>query len=189
MTASIKIGVSACLLGAHVRYDGGHKQDPSITETLGCFFSFVPVCPEVECGLPVPREAMRLEGDPGAPRLMTLATRINRTGQMLAFSSVKIRELERLGLCGFIFKERSPSCGLTMVPLHESGASENFTVGLFANEVARCFPLMPMEEAERLNNPAIRENFIERVFICHREQSFHKTEPASLSLLSLKAEH
>lgn len=163
MTASIKIGVSACLLGEQVRYDGGHKHDRYITDTLGRFFSLVRICPEVECGLPVPREAMRLEGDPTSPRLITRTTRIDRTDQMLAFCSVKIRELEREGLCGFIFKERSPSCGLTKVPLHHGITSETFTSGLFAKEFARCFPLMPLEEAESLNNPDIRKEFIESV--------------------------
>lgn len=165
MTRPIKIGVSACLLGERVRYDGGHKHDRYITDTLGRFFSFVPVCPEVECGLPTPREAMRLEGDPASPRLMTRQTRIDRTGQMLAFCLTKIRELGCEGLCGFIFKERSPSCGLTMVPLITGGTFEMFTVGLFANEVAGRFPSMPLEEAERLNNQCICENFIERVHL------------------------
>jgi uncharacterized protein YbbK (DUF523 family) len=164
MTAPVAIGVSACLLGEHVRYDGKHKHDSCITDSLGTYFCFVPVCPEVGCGLPTPREAMRLEGDPAAPRLMTHQTRIDRTGQMLAYCSAKIIELESKNLSGFIFKERSPSCGLTSVPLYRSGTSEMFTAGLFANEIARCFPLLPLEEAERLNNPQILKNFIERVF-------------------------
>jgi uncharacterized protein YbbK (DUF523 family) len=163
MTPSITLGVSACLLGEAVRYDGGHKLDRYIADTLGMDFILIPVCPEVGCGLPVPREEMRLEGDPAAPRLMTCRTRIDLTGQMLAFCSAKLVELENMELCGFIFKERSPSCGLTAVPLHGSGASEPLAVGLFAHEVARRFPLMPLEEAERLNDPRIRENFIERV--------------------------
>ena len=170
MKRSITIGVSACLLGKHVRYDGGHKQDHFITDTLGTYFSLVPVCPEVECGLSTPREAMRLEGDPVAPRLMTCHTRIDRTEQMLAFCSTKISEFENEYICGFVFKERSPSCCLTEIPLLGSGASEMFTIGLFANKVARCFPLMPLEEAERLNNPLILKNFIERVFLYRREK-------------------
>lgn len=165
MTSPIAIGVSACLLGAHVRYDGKHKHESSITETLGEYFCFVPVCPEVGCGLPTPREAMRLEGDPTAPRLLTCLTRVDRTGQMLAYCSAKMEELERKDLCGFIFKERSPSCGLTSVPLCCSDTAAMFVAGLFANEVARCFPLMPLEEAERLNNPLLRNNFIERVLL------------------------
>ena len=170
MTTSIAVGVSACLLGDHVRYDGGHKHDRYITDTLGTYFRLVPVCPEVGGGLPIPRETMRLEGDPAAPRLVTCQTRIDRTEQMLIFCSAKIRELESENICGFIFKERSPSCGLTAVPLHGSSTSKMFTIGLFANEIVRCFPLMPLEEAERLNNPLIRKNFIERVFLYQREK-------------------
>lgn len=158
MSAPITIGVSACLLGEHVRYDGGHKRDRYITDTLGTYFTFVPVCPEAGCGLPTPREAMRLEGDPADPRLMTCQTRIDMTGQMLSYCSAKIIELENANLCGFIFKERSPSCGLTSALLYGSGRSEMSVAGLFANEVVRRFPSMPLEEAERLHNPRIRKN-------------------------------
>jgi len=165
MRTPIAIGVSACLLGEHVRYDGGHKHDRYITDTLGAYFSFVPVCPEVGCGLPTPREAMRLEGDPADPRLMTIQTRIDRTAQMMAYCSAKMEELESMELCGFIFKERSPSCGLTSVPLYGSGSSAMFAAGLFAKGIAVSFPLMPLEEAERLNNPRIRNTFIERVYL------------------------
>lgn len=176
MTPPITIGVSACLLGEHVRYDGGHKHDRNITDVLGTYFTFIPICPEVGCGLPTPRETMRLEGDPAAPRMMTCRTRIDRTEQMLGFCSTKISELEHEELCGFIFKERSPSCGLTAVPLHDSGTSEMFTVGLFAKELARCFPSMLLEEAERLNDPLIRKNFIDRVFLYLREKDAQKNE-------------
>jgi uncharacterized protein YbbK (DUF523 family) len=165
MIAPITIGISACLLGEQVRYDGGHKHDRFITDTLGTYFNFIPVCPEVGCGLPIPRETMRLEGSPADPRLMTSMTRFDRTEQMVSYCSTKIKALESVDLCGFIFKERSPSCGLTAVPLYGNGSSEKFAAGLFANEIARCFPLMPLEEAERLNNPRIRKNFIERVFL------------------------
>jgi uncharacterized protein YbbK (DUF523 family) len=182
VTTLIKIGISACLLGKNVRYDGGHKHDRFITDTLGRLFSFVPVCPEVECGLPAPREAMRLEGDPASPRLMTQRTRIDMTGQMLAYCSGKIRGLECEELCGFIFKERSPSCGLAMVPLHTGGASEIFTVGLFTKEVAGRFPSMPLEEAERLNNQCIRENFIERVHLYRSRIDALKYNPAYITL-------
>ncbi len=171
MTSPITIGVSACLLGEHVRYDGGYKLDRTIIDTLGAHFTFMPVCPEVGCGLPVPREAMRLEGDPAAPRLMTFQTRIDRTKQLLAFCPATIRTLEERGCCGFIFKERSPSCGLTDVPLYGGGNSEPFAVGLFAREICLSFPLMPLEEAERLHNPLVRKNFIERVIRYHREMN------------------
>lgn len=168
MTHSIRIGVSACLLGKHVRYDGADKHDRNITDNLGRYFTLVPLCPEVGCGMPIPREAMRLEGDQASPRLMTIHTRIDMTGRMLGYCSEKVRELESEELCGFIFKERSPSCGLTAVPLYDSGASGIFAVGLFAHEVARSFPLIPLEEAENLNDPNILNNFIERVFLYRR---------------------
>src|SRR5512133_670591 len=99
MTTPITIGVSACLLGEHVRYDGGHKHDRYITDVLGRYFSFVPVCPEVGCGLPIPRESMRLEGDPASPRLMTGKSRVDLTGQMSAFCEKKVKELESEHLC------------------------------------------------------------------------------------------
>lgn len=99
---------------------------------------------------------------------MTRQTRIDRTVQMLAYCAAKIRELESEDLCGFIFKERSPSCGLSAVPLYGSSTSEKVASGLFASEVARCFPMMPLEEAERLNNTNIRNNFIERVILYRR---------------------
>lgn len=163
MPRPIKIGVSACLLGERVRYDGGHKLDHYITDTLGKYFTFVPVCPEVGCGLPTPREAMQLEGDPAAPRLMTRLSRVDKTEQMLEYCASKAGELEQEGLCGFIFKERSPSCGLSAVPLHGHGSSETLTTGLFAKKIACNFPLIPLVEAERLNDPAIREDFIKSV--------------------------
>jgi uncharacterized protein YbbK (DUF523 family) len=169
MMPPITIGISACLLGEHVRYDGEHKRDGYICDTLGRHFFLLPVCPEVGCGLPVPREAMQLEGDPVAPRLMTCRTRIDRTEQLLAFCSTKISELKKMHLSGFVFKERSPSCGLADVPLHCGDNSEIFTVGLFAEEISRSFPLMPLEEAERLHNPTIRKNFIESVIRYHRK--------------------
>lgn len=168
MPAPIKIGVSACLLGEHVRYDGGHKHDRCITDTLGEYFSFIPVCPEVGAGMPTPREAMQLEGKLSGPRLMTLHTRIDMTGQMLSYCSSKLDELEAASLCGFIFKERSPSCGLAMVPLHVNSFSEVFVSGLFANEFIRRFPLIPRVEAEQLNRPGIRSEFVERVFLYNR---------------------
>lgn len=177
MSTQIRIGVSSCLLGEYVRYDGGHKHDRYITDTLGRFFTFVPVCPEVECGMPVPREAMRLEGDPQSPRLMTRQSRIDKTGQMLEFCRRKVVELEEERLCGFIFKKDSPSSGLYRVKVYNDGMAARSGSGLFAASVARHFPLLPLEEDGRLNDPSIRENFIERVFCRHRWQEFIAGEP------------
>lgn len=172
MTRLIRIGVSACLLGEHVRYDGGHKHDRYITDTLGAYFDFVPVCPEVGCGLPIPREAMRLEGDPESPRLMTRQTRVDKTEQMLNYCSAKIEELEREDLCGFIFKKDSPSSGLFRVKVYNNGQAQKIGSGLFAAGMARRFPLLPMEEEGRLNDAPLRENFIERIFSYRRWKDF-----------------
>lgn len=173
MAATIRVGVSACLLGQAVRYDGGHKHDRYITDTLGRFFAFVPVCPEVESGMPTPREAMRLEGDPAAPRLMTRLSRSDKTGQMQDFCNRKVRELEQEDLCGFIFKKGSPSSGLFRVKVYgENCRPARSGSGLFAAAVARRFPLLPLEEEGRLNDPGIRENFVERVFGYRRWQDF-----------------
>ncbi|HBA89955.1 MAG TPA: DUF1722 domain-containing protein [Geobacter sp.] len=173
MTAApIKIGVSSCLLGEKVRYDGGHKHDSYITDLLGRFFTFLPVCPEAGCGMPVPREAMRLEGDPENPRLMTRSSRIDKTEQMLRYCREKVEELAGEDLCGFIFKKGSPSSGLFRVKVYRDGMASKSGRGLFAAAVAARFPLLPMEEEGRLNDSVLRENFIERVFSCRRWKDF-----------------
>jgi len=164
MSNSIAVGVSSCLLGEPVRYDGGHKHDHYLTDTLGRFFRFVPVCPEVGCGLPVPREAMRLEGDPTAPRLVTIRTGVDLTEQMLEYCLRTVRELENEDLCGFIFKKNSPSSGLFRVKVYNGGMPAKTGRGLFAAAVVGYFPLLPVEEEGRLYDMGIRENFIERIF-------------------------
>lgn len=160
---TITIGISACLLGEPVRYDGDHKQDRFITETMGRLFRLLSVCPEVGCGLTTPREAMRLEGDPAAPRLVTCLTRIDLTEQMLAYCRAKVVELEREDLCGFIFKKNSPSSGLSGVKIFNNGITTNTASGLFASAVVGHFPLLPVVEDELLADAGIRADFIDRV--------------------------
>lgn len=174
MSDAIAVGVSACLLGEKVRYDGGHKHDRYITGTLGRFFTFVPVCPEVECGLSVPREAMRLEGDPAAPRLVTNRTRVDLTAQMLEFCHRRVLQLESENLCGFIFKKDSPSSGLHRVKVYNQGVPAKSGRGLFADAFVKQFPLLPVEEEGRLADLPLRENFIERVFAVHSWKEFLK---------------
>ena len=115
MNTKIRLGISSCLLGNAVRYDGGHKLDRFITETLGRYVEYVPVCPEVECGMPIPRESMRLEGDPELPRLVTTRTKIDKTDQMAGWAKRRVADLEKEGLLGFIFKSDSPSSGMERV--------------------------------------------------------------------------
>lgn len=190
MTSTITIGVSSCLLGEHVRYDGGHKHDHYISDTLGRFFNFLPICPEVGCGMSIPREAMRLEGDPANPRLMTRQSRIDKTDQMLAFCTSKMRELEGEDLCGFIFKKDSPSSGLFRVKVYgPTGMPSKTGSGLFAAAVARHFPLLPLEEEGRLNDPCIRENFIERVFSYRRWKDFLSGKPDLGGLVEFHSRH
>jgi uncharacterized protein YbgA (DUF1722 family)/uncharacterized protein YbbK (DUF523 family) len=167
----IRLGISTCLLGQQVRYDGGHQLDRFITETLGRYVEFVPVCPEVESGLGVPREPMRLVGDPAAPRLLTVRTRIDHTERLLAWAQTRVQELEAEDLCGFIFKSKSPSSGMERVKVYTdppSGSPVTKGVGLFARLFMEHFPLLPVEDEGRLHDPALRENFIEGIFVFKR---------------------
>lgn len=169
MVSAIKIGVSTCLLGEKVRFDGGHKHDRYITQTLGQYFEFVPVCPEAECGLGIPREAMRLVGSVEHPRLVTNKSGIDRTEQMLSWASGRLDALEKENLCGFIFKKNSPSSGLYRVRVYnEKGNPVKTGRGLFAAALIKRFPRIPVEEEGRLHDPGLRENFIEQVFALKR---------------------
>lgn len=166
MQEKIRIGVSSCLLGNNVRYDGGHRHDPVLTETLGRFFELVPVCPEVECGLGVPRETLRLVGDPAQPRLVTSGTGIDHTARMVAWAAQKVRELAQEDLRGFIFKSRSPSCGMERVKVYVDGwREEKKGTGVFARAFMDHFPFLPVEEEGGLQEKRQRENFIERIFV------------------------
>jgi uncharacterized protein YbgA (DUF1722 family)/uncharacterized protein YbbK (DUF523 family) len=169
MEDKIRLGISACLLGQNVRYDGGHKLDRYLTDTLGQYVEYVPVCPEVECGLGIPREAMRLVGDPESPRLVTVRTQRDFTDRMLTWAKKRIKELEKEGLCGFIFKSDSPSSGMERVKVYnEKGVPEKSGKGLFARTFMEHFRLVPAEEEGRLHDPKLRENFIESIFTLKR---------------------
>lgn len=172
MEKEIRLGISTCLLGQSVRYDGGHKLDRFLTKTLGQFVDYVPVCPEHECGLTIPREAMRLVGDPEQPRLVTIRTKIDHTDRMTNWAKKKLDELEKEDLCGFIFKSKSPSSGMARVKVYnEKGHPRPIGVGIWARMFMERFPLLPVEEEGRLHDPWLRENFIERVFLFKRWRS------------------
>ena len=169
MEDRIRMGVSACLLGQQVRYDGGHKHDRYITDTLGEYLEFVPVCPEVEAGFPIPRETFRLVGDPENPRLVTSRSNVDHTEHMVAWAQERVRELEKENLCGFIFKSDSPNSGLSRVKVYNAkGMAEKRGVGLFARAFTQHFPLLPVEEEGRLNDAKLRETFIEQIFTLKR---------------------
>jgi uncharacterized protein YbgA (DUF1722 family)/uncharacterized protein YbbK (DUF523 family) len=169
MEQPIKIGVSSSLLGKEVRYNGGHSLDRYITGTLSDYFTFVDVCPEVEAGLGIPRETLRLVGDPDAPRLMTTKTKKDFTETMQKWAKQRIKNFEKEDLCGFIFKKGSPSSGMERVRVYtERGMPSNRGSGMFARAFMDHFPLIPTEEDGRLNDSALRENFIERIFALRR---------------------
>lgn len=169
MSEKIKVGVSACLLGQRVRYDGGHKRDRFITDTLERYVEYVPVCPEMEYGLGVPRESLRLVGEPDAPRLVTSRTRVDHTQGMLRFARKRVAALREEPLCGFIFKSDSPSSGMARVRVYNNkGMPVRRGVGLFARVFMEQFPLIPVEEEGRLHDAKLRENFIESIFTLKR---------------------
>ena len=186
----IRLGVSACLLGQSVRYDGGHKRDAFLTDTLGPFVEWVPVCPEVEIGLGVPRPPIRLIGDSGAPRLVVERTGEDLTARMRRWARGRIRELEALGLHGYVLKRSSPSCGLVRVRVYdEEGRPGRVGRGVFAAALTDALPLLPVEEEGRLNDAALRESFIERVFAAARWQAFITSRPRVRDLVAFHAAH
>jgi uncharacterized protein YbgA (DUF1722 family)/uncharacterized protein YbbK (DUF523 family) len=167
-SARIRIGVSACLLGDEVRYDGGHKRNPFLTDTLGPLVEWVKVCPEVEAGMPTPREPIQLRAEHGTITLRTVKTGIDLTASMTAFAEAQMNELGAADLCGYILKKDSPSCGMTRVKVYGGGSPTRSGVGLFAKALLAHYPHLPVEEEGRLEDPRLRENFIERVFACRR---------------------
>jgi uncharacterized protein YbgA (DUF1722 family)/uncharacterized protein YbbK (DUF523 family) len=169
MEERVRLGISSCLLGNAVRWNSGLKMDRYLTRTLGQFVDYVPVCPEVEAGFGVPRESMRLVGDPEKPRLITFKTKTDQTDQMLRWARKRVKELEKEDLHGFIFKSDSPSSGMIRVKVYtEKGMPVKKGVGMFAREFMAHFPLIPVEDDGRLHDPNIRENFIERIFALRR---------------------
>jgi uncharacterized protein YbgA (DUF1722 family)/uncharacterized protein YbbK (DUF523 family) len=185
-----RVGISACLLGEMVRYDGGHKLDHFLRDTLGQFVDFVPVCPEVECGLSVPRESMHLEGTPESPRLVTSRTHVDHTERMIRWTEQRLRELESESLCGFIFKSKSPSSGMRDIKIYsEKGHPVAKGAGVFAGMFMKAFPLMPVEDEGRLHDASLRENFIERLFVYRRWKEFVKNSPTVSDLVEFHTDH
>ena len=190
MEEKIRLGISTCLLGENVRYDGGHKRDRFIIGTLGEFVEFVPVCPEMECGLGVPRESMRLEGQPESPRLVTGRTKIDHTERMVNWARKRVKELEKEDLCGFVFKSNSPSSGMERVRVYgEKGMPVRKGVGMFARIFMDHFPLLPVEEDGRLHDIKLRENFIERIFTLKRWRELMGNKRSRGKLVTFHTQH
>ena len=167
---ALRIGISSCLLGDGVRFDGGHKRDAFLTETLAPFVEWVRVCPEVEVGMGIPRETLRLVRVGGDTRMITTRTAVDYTDSMRAYAARRTSELESENLRGYVLKKDSPSCGMERVKVYDPAgtAPVRTGVGLYAALLKTRFPALPIEEEGRLQDPVLRENFIERVFAYDR---------------------
>lgn len=169
----IRVGVSSCLLGLEVRFDGGHKRDRRVTDTLAHHFELVPVCPEVEVGMGTPRETVRLVGSAAESRLVTTRSCVDWTERMERYATWRVAQPDLAELRGYILKSDSPSCGMERVRVYgASGVPSRDGVGLFARALIERFPLLPIEEEGRLNDAALRESFITRVFGYQRVRAF-----------------
>lgn len=170
MENKIRLGISACLLGAQVRYDGGHQLDRYLRDVLGDYVEYVPVCPEVEVGLPIPRETLRLiENEEQQVRLVFSRSGEDITERMETWAQGRVKQLEQEQLDGFVFKSKSPSSGMERVKLYDRNSiPKNVGVGVFARHFMAHFPLLPVEEEGRLHDPRLRENFITAIFVLKR---------------------
>lgn len=173
----IRIAISACILGQEVRYNGGHKLSRYLRDTLGSYVEFLPLCPEMEIGMGVPRETVRLEGDPhdpeSYPRMVAPKSGTDYTEAMRAYATAKAQDLARAKIHGAILQKGSPSCGMERVKVYpESGMPRKSGRGLFARALMEELPYLPVEEDGRMNDPRLRENFIERIFAFRRIREF-----------------
>jgi uncharacterized protein YbbK (DUF523 family) len=174
----VRVGVSACLLGQAVRYDGGHKRDAWLVETLGHLVEFVPVCPEFELGLGVPRASLRLESHPEGIRLIAPASAIDHTAAMRTYAHARVAALASEHLSGYVLKSNSPSCGMNHVRIFAAhGMPPPDGRGLFAEALIAHFPDLPIEEEGRLEDALSREDFIERVFAYYRSGGLLARQP------------
>ena len=185
-----RLGISACLLGQKVRYDGGHKRDLFLTELFGKFVEWMPICPEVEVGMGAPRETVRLVGVTTHPRIVAERSGKDWTDAMTHFTSQRLRDLAEKHLSGYVFKKNSPSCGMERVKVYNSkGMAECQGRGLFAAALMSRWPLLPVEEEGRLSDLKLRENFIERVFAYHRWQQISSNETTASALVRFHTSH
>jgi uncharacterized protein YbgA (DUF1722 family)/uncharacterized protein YbbK (DUF523 family) len=190
MAEPVRLLVSACLLGDPVRYDGGHKRDPYLVETLGRFVEWIRVCPEVDCGLGVPRDSMRLVGDPARPHLVIANTGVDLTERMEHFARARMKELEPLDLCGYICKKDSPSSGMERVRVYgAAGLPARRGAGVFTRIFTEHFPLVPVEEEGRLQDPLLREMFVERVFCLKRWRDLTREGLSLRRLIGFHTDH
>jgi uncharacterized protein YbgA (DUF1722 family)/uncharacterized protein YbbK (DUF523 family) len=188
---SVRIGISSCLLGQKVRYDGGHKRDRFATDVLEPFVEWVPLCPEVEIGLGIPRPTIRLErAEDGTARLVMPSAEEDLTPRMKAWAETRVTGLGDLDLCGFILKKDSPSCGMERVKIYDrNDVPARDGTGVFAEALLRLAPHLPVEEEGRLNDSRLRENFIARVFAMRRWKDMEVLGATRSRLMEYHARH
>jgi len=187
----MKLGISACLLGHEVRYNGGHKRNPFLTDLLGRYVEWVPVCPEVEVGMGTPRETVQLIQIDGAVHMLASQSGRDWTAGMNRWARRRVQQLAGEELCGYVLKKDSPSCGMERVRLYpEQGSTPARNGrGLFAAALLERFPALPIEEEGRLEDPLLRESFVERIFACHRLQQFFQPRWRIAGLVEFHAAH
>lgn len=189
MLEKVQVGVSSCLLGEEVRFDGGHKRDAYLTGTLASYFDFVPFCPEAAVGLGIPRQPIRLVRRGVSVRAVGVKTpELDPTDQLAAYAETTTGQLSHIS--GYIFKKASPSCGMERVKVYnEKGMPEQNGVGIYAGVLMQRLPLLPVEEEGRLGDAVLRENFIERVFVYHRWQQMMRDGLTASGLVDFHSDH
>ena len=186
----IRLGVSKCLLGENVRFDGGHSRDRFVTDELARWVEYVPVCPEVELGMGTPRPTIRLVDRGEGVRLVCPSTGEDFTEPMQAYSERRVLELQGEDLDGFILKRRSPSCGMSRLPIYRDGMKLPAKGrGVFAETLMTRCPTLPVEEEGRLCDPMLRENFIERIFCRQRWRLLAKEGLTRGRLVAFHTQH
>ncbi|MCK5071989.1 MAG: DUF1722 domain-containing protein [Bacteriovoracaceae bacterium] len=190
MNEKISIGVSTCLLGEEVRYDGGHKFNPWIVNVLGKIAELIPACPEHECGMSIPRGPMRLEGTPDNTRLIVIDSGMDLTAKLNKWVGFKIKKLKKENLDGYIFKTKSPSCGLKEVELFgKNGKVRRNGKGLFARAFVENFSFIPVVDERQLENPAIREKFIDSVYVMKHYRKMMNGKKTYNKLVTFHRDH
>ncbi len=191
MIEKMKIGISSCLLGNEVRYNGNHASDPFVINTFAPYVDFIEVCPEVECGMPIPRETIDLYGEIDNPRLISNGAKIDFTMQMQKWVQKRLKELAHENLYAYIFKKNSPSCGLYDIRVYPDSEKSPLKagVGMFSRAFLEHFPTIPAEDEERLHDPDSREHFIEKIFIMQRWRQLMQKPASRHQLIDFHTRH
>lgn len=190
MNEQIKIGISACVLGQKVRFDSGHKESRFVTQELADYFSFVPVCPEVGIGLPVPRPTIRLVSNEERVALVeTKDASKDYTAEMTNYSQQKVTQLKDQQLCGYIVCAKSPTCGMERVKVYKNNRADKEGVGIYTQELMRQMPWLPVEEDGRLNDPYLKENFVSRVYCLNDFYQSVGSEPTAGKIIAFHSRY